>query len=45
MPIITGIIVQRAGYNTAFIVTAAVAAAGALWWLFAVPRIAQVEID
>lgn len=41
-PIITGIIVQRAGYNSAFIVTAAVALLGAIWWAIAIPRIRQV---
>ena len=44
-PIITGIIVDSAGYNTAFVVTAAVAAAGALWWVVGVPKIEQVELD
>jgi MFS family permease len=44
-PIITGIVVQRAGYNSAFILTAAVAAVGALWWAFGVPRIEQVKLD
>jgi MFS family permease len=44
-PIITGIIVDRAGYTSAFVVTAAVAAAGAIWWLVGVPRIAQVQLD
>lgn len=43
-PIITGVIVQRAGYESAFYVTAAVAAAGALWWAFGVPDIRQVEL-
>lgn len=41
-PIITGIVVQRAGYNSAFILTAAVAGVGAIWWAVAVPRIRQV---
>ena len=44
-PIVTGIIVDSAGYTMAFLVTAAVAAAGALWWAVGVPRIAQVELD
>ena len=44
-PIVTGMIVDRAGYNTAFVVTAAVAAAGAMWWIVGVPRIAQVELE
>ncbi|MFL6768419.1 MAG: MFS transporter [Sphingomicrobium sp.] len=44
-PIITGIIVQRAGYNSAFVLTAAIAAIGALWWAVGIPRIAQVKLD
>jgi MFS family permease len=44
-PIITGIIIDRAGYSSAFYLTAAVAAFGALWWAVAVPKIAQVELD
>lgn len=44
-PIITGIIVQRAGYNSAFILTAAVATIGAIWWAIGVPRIEQVKLD
>lgn len=41
-PIITGIVVQNSGYNSAFILTAAVAAIGAIWWAVAIPRIQQV---
>ena len=44
-PIITGIIVDRAGYESAFYLTAAVAAFGALWWAVGVPRIEQVKLD
>jgi len=44
-PIITGIVVQRAGYNYAFVLTSVVAAAGAIWWAIAVPRIEQVKLD
>jgi MFS family permease len=44
-PIVTGIIVQRAGYNSAFILTAAIAAIGAVWWAVGIPRIAQVKLD
>jgi MFS family permease len=44
-PIVTGIIVDGAGYTMAFLVTAAVAAAGALWWAVGVPPIAEVELD
>src|SRR6185503_6400208 len=44
-PIITGIVVQRASYESAFIVTAAVAAFGALWWAVAIPSIRQLHFD
>jgi MFS family permease len=44
-PILTGFIVQQAGYTTACVVTAAVAAFGALWWIVGVPRIEQVRLD
>jgi MFS family permease len=44
-PIVTGIVVQRAGYNSAFVLTAAVAVIGAIWWAIGVPRIAQVTLD
>ena len=44
-PIVTGIIVDRAGYESAFYLTAAVAAIGAIWWAVGVPRIEQVKLD
>jgi MFS family permease len=44
-PIVTGIIVDRAGYENAFVLTAAVAAFGALWWAIGVPKIRQVQLD
>jgi MFS family permease len=44
-PIITGIIVDRAGYSSAFVLTAAVAAFGAIWWAVGVPRIEQIALD
>ena len=44
-PIATGLIVDRAGYDTAFIATAAVAAAGAIWWIVGVPKIEQVKLN
>jgi MFS family permease len=43
-PIVTGIIVQRAGYEAAFYVTAAIAAVGALWWAWGVPAIRELEL-
>ena len=44
-PIITGMIVDAAGYGNAFIVSAAVIAAGGIWWLIGVPRIEQVDLE
>jgi MFS family permease len=44
-PIVTGIVVQRAGYNSAFVLTAGIAAFGAFWWAWGVPRIAQIELE
>jgi MFS family permease len=44
-PIVTGIIVDRAGYGSAFVLTAAIAAVGAIWWAVGVPSIRQVELD
>ena len=43
-PILTGFIVQHAGYDSAFVLTAAIAAIGALWWALAVPRIAPIDL-
>ena len=44
-PIVTGIIVRQAGFSTACWVTAAVALFGALWWVWGVPEIRQIELD
>lgn len=44
-PIVTGFIVADAGFTAACWVTAAVAAAGALWWIWGVPEIAQVDLN
>ena len=44
-PILFGIVIDRSGYDSAFALAAAVSAFGALWWAFAVPRIAQVKLD
>jgi dipeptide/tripeptide permease len=43
-PIVTGIVVQRAGYDSAFVLTAGIAAFGAAWWAIGVPRIEQVDL-
>src|SRR3954451_20970906 len=44
-PPVTGIIIHRMGWNSAFVLTAAIALIGALWWAFGVPRIEQVKLD
>jgi MFS family permease len=44
-PILTGFIVQRAGYDSAFVVTAAIAAIGAIWWAVGVPKIEPIRLD
>ena len=43
-PPLTGLVIDRAGYESAFMLTAAVAAFGALWWAVGVPKIEQVEL-
>ena len=43
-PIITGRIIDLAGYENAFIAAAAVIAAGGLWWMIGVPKIEQVDL-
>ena len=44
-PVISGILIDRYGYDSAFSLAAAVAAFGGLWWAFGVPNIAQVKLD
>ena len=44
-PIATGILVQHEGYESAFYLTAAVAALGAIWWVIGVPKIEDVALD
>ena len=43
-PIITGVIIDAAGYSGAFYVAVAVAAAGGIWWIVGVPKIEQVRL-
>ena len=46
MPIITGLIIDLTGvYDNAFLLTAGVCAAAALWWAFGVPAIRRVIAD
>ena len=42
-PVVTGLIVDAAGYDYAFIAAAAVIAAGGLWWIIGVPKIEQLD--
>ncbi len=44
-PIISGMLIDRAGYGSAFSLAAAIAAFGGIWWAIAIPRIAQVKVD
>jgi len=44
-PVISGVLIDRSGYNSAFYLAAAVAAFGGVWWAFGVPRIEQIELD
>ena len=44
-PVISGILIDRSGYDSAFYLAAAVAAFGGIWWALGIPRIAQVELD
>lgn len=46
MPIITGLIIDWTGlYDNAFLLTAGVCAASALWWMIGVPKIQRVIPD
>lgn len=44
-PILTGVLVDRFGYTPAFAVASAIAAAGALWWWFALPAVRPLFDD
>lgn len=44
-PIITGIVVDRSGYEAAFFLTAGVAIVGAVWWALAVPKIEAIRLS
>jgi len=43
-PVVTGWIIDQAGYSSAFVFSAAVVAAGGIWWLIGVPKIEQVDL-
>jgi MFS family permease len=44
-PALSGIIIDRIGYSSAFGLAAAVSLFGGLWWAFGVPKIEQVDLD
>jgi MFS family permease len=44
-PIISGFLIDRSGYDSAFYLAAGIAAFGALWWVVGIPRIAPISID
>jgi MFS family permease len=44
-PVVSGVLIDRYGYDSAFYLAAVVAALGGIWWALAVPRIAQVKLD
>ena len=43
-PIISGVLIDRYGYDSAFHLAAGVAAFGGVWWAFGIPRIEQVKL-
>ena len=43
-PIISGVLIDRYGYDSAFHLAAGVAAFGGIWWAFGIPRIEQVKL-
>jgi MFS family permease len=44
-PILAGMLIDRSGYDSAFILAAAVSAFGGLWWALFVPQISEVNLD
>ena len=44
-PPITGLVIHRAGWDSALLLTATIAAFGAAWWAFGVPKIEPIELD
>jgi MFS family permease len=44
-PIISGVLIDRYGYDSAFHLAAGVAAFGGIWWAFGIPRIGQVKLS
>jgi MFS family permease len=44
-PALSGFIIDRMGYGSAFALAAAISIFGGLWWAFGVPRIEQIALD
>lgn len=44
-PVISGVLIDRAGFGSAFTLAAAVSAFGAVWWALVLPRIEPVDFD
>jgi MFS family permease len=45
-PILTGLLIEETGsYMSAFAVSAAIVALGAIWWVVALPKLEQVALD
>jgi len=44
-PIVSGVLIDSYGYDSAFYLAAAVALAGSVWWLAAVPKIQPIPLD
>jgi len=44
-PVITAYVIKHAGWDSALMLTAAIAAIGAIWWAIGVPRIEPVKLD
>ncbi|HXS49925.1 MAG TPA: MFS transporter [Sphingomicrobium sp.] len=44
-PALSGFIIDRMGYGSAFALAAAISIAGGLWWAFVLPRIEEITLD
>jgi MFS family permease len=44
-PLVTAYVIDQAGWANAFLLTAGIAAIGALWWAFGVPKIQPLALD
>ena len=44
-PIVSGYLIDRSGYDGAFLLAAGIAAFGAIWWIVGIPRIERVSVD